>query len=301
MKKKILKMASLFIMSLFIYGCSSFALSDCYGWIKELKLDDIENVYAYETYNNPTLIVDVYGSNNNQDVKKIYNFLKESKLNKISERKTDGTKISVIEVQTKYAVYEISFSNYSLYKDSKRYKLETNFPKLSNHAYQKFNYEHESLFLKRYDDILESEITDYNVFKFKIIDEFEYIDHTTDLVLSTNKSTDPIYCILDDTHFSVYNSSRNGYKVYELVSGQTFAEFIDKYKQEESYYTITLMDDDNELVRIRHDKNKELDVTDILYDIKYLDKDYKSLYYDKECTKKVNEFVLVSDVFMYVK
>lgn len=67
------------------------------------------------------------------------------------------------------------------------------------------------------------------------------------------------------------------------------------YKKRGNFYAC------NELVRIRHDKNKELDVTDILYDIKYLDKDYKSLYYDKECTKKVNEFVLVSDVFMYVK
>lgn len=306
MKKTIVKILSLFMIPLLICGCScSITLSECYDWINKIKLEDITNVYFYAKGGGqpPYKIVSVYGADNKKEIKKVFSFFKKAKFKKADDPRVTGNKIYTFNVKTNEQTYNLSINHGFIYKDKQSYYLSPdNIPIIDNIAYYMFESTlSQNVSIYKYDEILEENITSLLNLKF-VESEYDYIDHTTDL--SVYDYDFFLFSIIDENHFS-YVDSIEGYKKYKLVEGYSFAEFIDKYQQEESYYTITLMDGDNKIIDIRYDKNISIESEEILYNFvnydSYREEHYRYLYTDKELTNEIKQINVDSDMTLYLK
>ena len=156
-----------------------------------------------------------------------------------------------IIVETKSKTYSLNFENGVFTYKNKFYTTKNKLPEINEFYCFELSYKtHELIELFSYGKFLEEVEKFFSNIRF-ISESYTYIDHTSDLTMSfSNWKT---ITIIDENHFS-YIDRIEGHKKYKLVEGYSFVEFIDKYQQEESYYTITLMDGDNKVIDIRYDK-----------------------------------------------
>ena len=275
-------------------------ISEFVPWINDISYEDIEMVYSYSSKNgvSPFNLISVYGSEKKEDINKMYNFIKKATIVKKKTRAIDGgTNISTIQLKTTENNFELTFNNGYISYNKTSYKLKTKIPTIKSFYSYKFsstiNSENN---VYTYQTKVENIQPLLHHIMFKPIENFDYIDRTTDLTINKELS------VIDAKHFCCYSSTE--YFVFEIINDYSFKNIIDKYQKEENYYTITLMDDKQKIACIRYDKNILIQDYQVLLNTPFyntLGKDfYKKVFSDKELKTQLRTILIDSDKTLYI-